>query len=202
MGATGGTPFFDGDGTFAPEARDKFADPVSGLVSAGEPAYAANNDFDRMRIAGPVQPDADAVREMVNAALLEDGGREYLVPVQPAAPLSPSAGLNTGFSADPGQQPLGMLPQQRNWPSRPPQLLRRTKQRVAPPLEAEFEEAEDVREAEQDVMPRRTPGTVRRGRPSSTSTGVLLAVVLAVVFAVVAIEMLISLFSGISGLFH
>ena len=197
MSATGETPFFDGDGTFAPEAQDSFSDPMSGLASSTEPSYGGNHGFDHARIAGPVKPDADAVREMVNAALLEDG-REYrpAIPIQPAAPLTQSGSLAGG------EQPLGILPQQRNWPTRPPQLLRRAKQRVAPPAEAEFEEAEDVREAEEDVMPRRTPGTVRRRKPSQTSTGVLLALVLAIVFAVVAIEMLISLFSGISGLFH
>jgi hypothetical protein len=156
-----------------------------------------NQGFDQARIAGPVKPDADAVREMVNAALLEDN-REFRpsVPIQPAAPLSASGSLTTS------EQPLGILPQQRNWPSRPPQLLRRSKPRVMPPAEADFEEAEDVHQAEEEVMPRRMPGTVRGRRPSQSSTGVLLAVVLMLIFAVVAIEMLISLFGGIAGLFH
>jgi len=199
MGATGETPFFDGDGTFAPQSRDSFSDPMSGLIAAAEPRplYGTNQGFDHAHIAGPVQPAADAVRKMVNAALLEDG-RDFrpAVPIQPVAPLSASGSLTTS------EQPLGMLPQQRNWPSRPPQLLRRSKPRFAPPAEAEYEDVEDVHEAEEEVMPRRMPGTVRGRRPSQSSIGVILAVVLMLVFAVVAIEMLISLFGGIAGLFH
>lgn len=198
MGATGDKPFFDGDGMYAPDARDSFTDPLSGLVGESPAAQ----DFDRVRIAKPVQPDAEAVREMVNAALREDA-RSSSAPVAPASSLG--SGLTTEFSAanpTTGQQPLGMLPQQRNWPSRPPQLLRQARRKVAAPIEADFEEAEDVRDAAEDAMPRRTPGMSRRAKPSSTSTGVIIAGVLMLVFAIVSIEFLVSLVNGISGLFH
>jgi hypothetical protein len=194
MGATGDKPFFDGDGMYAPEARDSFTDPLSGLVGESP----AGQDFDRVRIAKPVQPDAEAVREMVNAALREDARSAGAI-----APAAPSNGtLTTEFTVantETGKQPLGMLPQQRNWPSRPPQLLRR---KVAAPVEADFEEAEDVRDAAEDAMPRRMPGMSRRPKPSSTSTGVIIAVVLMLVFAIVSIEFLVSLVDGITGLFH
>jgi hypothetical protein len=199
MGATGEKPFFDGEDTFAPEARDSFTDPLSGLV--GGTASPASQDFDRVRIAKPVQPDAEAVREMVNAALREDARSSG--PIAPVSPLG--SGLTTEFSAaNPltGQQPLGMLPQQRNWPSRPPQLLRQARRKIAAPIEADFEEAEDVRDAAEEAMPRRMTGMSRRAKPSSTSTGVIIAGVLMLLFAIVSIEFLVSLVNGISGLFH
>ena len=56
----------------APPAQDTFADPLSGL--AGAAPEAAGEDYPRLRVASPVQPDADAVRQMVNAALLAEQG--------------------------------------------------------------------------------------------------------------------------------
>jgi hypothetical protein len=189
MSATGGTPFFDADGTHAPVPQDSFADPLSGTVTASDPDRSVSDEFERLRIADPIQPNLDAVREMVNASMLAEN-TDYDRPLQPA-PIAP---LVSDSSFVPGQPPLGVIPRQRTWPVRAPQLLRQArwpKQRVSD------EDVDQVRRA----RPKRARRRIPRGRPSSNSAGVIIAIVLMIVFAVVVIQLLASLFSGIAGLF-
>jgi hypothetical protein len=189
MSATGGTPFFDPDGTHAPVPQDSFADPLSGTVTASDADESVAEEFERLRIADPVQPDPDMVREMVNAtALAENGAGDR--PFQPGAVPSQVNGAAPGS----GQTPLGVIPQQRTWPARAPGLLRgvrRPKQRVSD------EDLDEVRPPRQ----RRPRPRLRPMKPSSNSTGVIVAIILMIVFAVVAIQLLASLFSSIAGIF-
>lgn len=173
------------DGTQAPEPPRSFTDPLSGLVAGGKPQFKVESDrYDsgEFRIADPVEPDPDMVREMVNATLAaEEGGR------------APGAGDDSAAAeedADSGQQspPAGVYPrQQRAWPARsqllPPML--RLRQRAS---------AE-----EGDSKPRKRPQTFRK--PSSGSAGLAVALVLLVLFIVIAIQFLASFFGSISGLF-
>jgi hypothetical protein len=178
MSATGEAPLFDGDGTHAHVPQDSFADPLSGLVTSGEVADSSSQDFARLRIADPVEPDPDTVREMVNAAMLADASVHQL-PMQPAEiPVQPP-----GSPFLPGKPPQGMLQQQRTWPVRPPQLLRHARR---PRLRLPVTGASD---------------RIRVRKPSSSSTGVIAAVVLMIAFIIVAIQMLASLFSSIAGVF-
>jgi hypothetical protein len=190
MSATGETPFFDGDGTHAPVPQDSFADPLSGTVTTSDGDESVVEEFERLRIADPVQPDPDTVREMVNATMLAENS-DYDRPLRSV----PNAPQVSGSSPHPaGQPPLGVIPQQRTWPVRAPQILRqarRPKQRVSE------EDVDEVRPARQQ-RPRRR---LRATKPSSNSAGVIIAIVLMIVFAVVAIQLLASLFSSIAGLF-
>jgi hypothetical protein len=178
MSATGESPSFDSDGTYAHVPQDSFADPLSGLVTSGVAAYSWSEDFEQLRIADPVEADPDTVREMVNAAMLADTSVHQL-PVQPAEiPVQPP-----GSPFVPGEPPQGMLLQQRTWPARPPQLLRQARRaRLRLPVSG-------------------TSDRIRVAKPSSSSMGVIVAAVLMIAFVIVAIQLLASLFSSIASIF-
>jgi hypothetical protein len=189
MSATGKTPFFDNDGTNAPAPQAAFADPLSGTVTPSNDDQSVAEEFERLRIADPVQPDP-AARDLVNAVRLAENA-DYDRPLQSSAEAPQVNGLK--FVA--GQPPLGVIPQQRTWPVRAPQLLRqarRPKQR-----RAGDEDVEEVRR----VRPKRVRRRIRPSKPSSNSAGVIIAIVLMIVFAVVAIQLLASLFSSIASIF-
>jgi hypothetical protein len=186
MSATGGTPFFDGDGTHAPIPQDSFADPLSGTVTASKDDQSVAEEFQRRRFADPIQPDP----ELVHAAILAEHA-DYDRPHEPA-PIAPQV---SAASYAPGQAPLGVIPQQRTWPVRGPQLLRQVRRR--PKQRVSEEGVEEVRRVRQ----RRPRRTIRAPRPSGNSAGVIIAIVLMIVFAVVAIQLLASLFSSIASVF-
>ncbi|MFD2417575.1 hypothetical protein [Amycolatopsis pigmentata] len=154
-----------GDGT-QPAA---FGDALSGPVSdSGE-------EFQLTRVASPVKPDPEAVRDLVDAEMArERGGTAAFAPAD--AETQPPAG---DAEPIPPAAPLGMLPRQR---SRPGLGRRRPSLR----------------------MPRvslPSPDSVRRVRPSSGSTGVIVAVILLIIFVVLAIEFVTSLVGSIMGAF-
>ncbi|WP_439384210.1 hypothetical protein [Amycolatopsis lexingtonensis] len=204
MSANGEAPFFNApeltqrDGTLSQAPGETFADPVSGLVTAApEPRVAAPNGHEpaAFPVAGPVQPDEEVVRRMVEETLREEGATGAKAPeaIPPAGTLAVNGET----------PPLGVLPRQRNrqrtWPTRPPQLLRPVRQEPLPD-----EDVEDV-----DVVPvkrRKLPklpavSMPAFNRPSSSAAGVMLAVALLIVFGFVAIEMVSSLVSSVTGLF-
>ncbi|WP_020669719.1 hypothetical protein [Amycolatopsis nigrescens] len=178
MSPAGDDALSSGDGTHASSTADSFGDPLSGLVTGSDTDL--RDDFGPMRIAEPVKPDVDAVKQMVDAAM---GGE---VPVEPAEAESPSAPL-AGPAAPAGgtqqqfglAEPLGMLPQQRNWPAR--QVMR-------PGRRAKVR------------LPRPKVG-LPKTKPTRGSAGVIVAVVLLIVFGVVLIELISSLVGTVSGLF-
>ncbi|WP_125786195.1 MULTISPECIES: hypothetical protein [unclassified Amycolatopsis] len=203
MSGKGGTPFFDapdfvkGDGTQADPPGDTFADPLSGLVTTGTAAQAnpsAGADDIHVQVPGPVQHDPEVVSRMVNAAMLADEqpagspGGEHTA-VRPSTEIVSTVG-------EQGAAPIGILPQQRTWPSRPSQLIRpprRLKQEE--PVEVDEEAEVEVRRAKRSMqMP-------RLGKPSSNTAGVMIAVALMIVFAILAIQLLASLFNSITGIF-
>jgi hypothetical protein len=164
-----------GDGTQSALPPVPFGDALSGSLNDEDD----HEDFKMTRVASPVRPDPSAVRELVDAAMAEGQrpGGEFTDVEGPRFEIVPPG---TPAQPIPPAPPLGMLPRQRTRPSlrsvRRPQLR----------------------------MPRLglpQTGNVRRVRPSSGSTGMIVAVLLMIVFAVVAIEFLSSLISSISGLF-
>ncbi|WET79138.1 hypothetical protein P3102_34785 [Amycolatopsis sp. QT-25] len=203
MSGKGGTPFFDapdvvkGDGTQADPPGDTFADPLSGLVTTGTAAQAdpsVEADEVHVQVPGPVQPDPEMVSRMVNAAMLADEqpagspGAEHTA-VRPPTDIVSTVG-------EQGAAPIGILPQQRTWPSRPSQLIR-------PPRRFKPEEPVEVDE-EAEVRVRRVKRSrqmPRLGKPSSNTTGVMIAIALMIVFAILAIQLLSSLFNSIAGIF-
>ncbi|WP_235096644.1 hypothetical protein [Amycolatopsis decaplanina] len=199
MSGKGGTPFFDapdfvkGDGTQADPPGDTFADPLSGLVTTGTGAQAdpsAGADEVHVQVPGPVQHDPEVVSRMVDAAMLADEQ-----PAQsPGAEQTAAKIVST--VGEQGAAPIGILPQQRTWPSRPAQLIRQPR-RVKPeePVEVDEEAEVEIRRAKRSLqMP-------RLGKPSSNTTGVMIAIALMIVFAVLAIQLLASLFDSIAGIF-
>ena len=203
MSANGEAPFFNGpeltqrDGTLSEAPAETFADPVSGLVITDpEPRTAAANGHEpgAFAVAGPVQPDEEAVRRMVEETLRDEGVR---VPE-----AIPPAGT-TSTLGEASAPPLGVLPRQRNrqrtWPTRAPQLLRPARQ--APPEEDIDEDLEvvPIRRRKLPKLPAMTMPAF--GRPSSSAAGVILAVALLIVFGFVAIEMVSNLVSSVTGLF-
>jgi hypothetical protein len=166
-----------GDGTQAAA----FGDALSGPIRDDD-----SDDFDLTRVASPVKPDPTVARELVDATMggeHRSGGEfaevrevegprfDTTPPASPAEPIAPAP-------------PLGMLPKQRArsglWPLSSPSLRR--------PLR----------------MPRRAlsrSGPVGRTRPSTGSTGIIVAILLMIAFLVVAIEFVSSLISSISSLF-
>ena len=204
MSANGEAPFFNApeltqrDGTLSEAPGEMFADPVSGLVTASpEPRTAVPNGHEPVAIpvAGPVKPDEEAVRRMVEETLRDDDKAGYRTPA--AIPPAGTLGGN-------GAPPMGLLPRQRNrarstWPSRPPQIMRPL--RADPLVEDEADDVELV-----PVKRRRLPrvpsvAMPAFNRPSSSAAGVMLAVALLIVFGFVAIEMVSSLVSSVTGLF-
>ncbi|MGW4060290.1 hypothetical protein ACWEGE_18545 [Amycolatopsis sp. NPDC004747] len=201
MSANGEAPFFNApeltqrDGTLSEAPGEMFADPVSGLVTASpEPRTAVANGHEpaAIPVAGPVKPDEEVVRRMVEETLREE--QEAGVKAPEAVP--PAGTLNQG-------QPLGLLPRQRNrrrtWPTRPPQIMRPVRQDPLVDDEAEDVELVPVKRRRLPKMP--SVSMPAFNRPSSSAAGVMLAVVLLIVFGFVAIEMVSSLVSSVTGLF-
>ncbi|WP_233222927.1 hypothetical protein [Amycolatopsis sp. BJA-103] len=203
MSGKGGTPFFDapdvvkGDGTQADPPGDTFADPLSGLVTTGTSAQAnssAESDDVRVQVPGPVQHDPEVVSRMVNAAMLADDQPADGHGAEHSAGLPPGKIVST--VGEQGPAPIGILPQQRTWPSRPPQLLRQPRRlKQEEPVEVDEEAEFEIRRAKRS---RQLP---RLGKPSSNTTGVMIAIALLIVFAVLAIQLLASLFNSIAGIF-
>ncbi|EOD64654.1 hypothetical protein H480_30671 [Amycolatopsis vancoresmycina DSM 44592] len=173
-----------------------FADPVSGLVTAApEPRGAVANGHEpaAIPVAGPVQPDEEAVRRMVEETLRDDKDAEVKTPVA----IPPAGTLGD-------KPPMGLLPRQRNrqrstWPSRPPQIMRPVRQ---DPLAEDDVDDVDVVPVKRRRLPRMPSVTMPAfNRPSSSAAGVMLAVALLIVFGFVAIEMVSSLVSSVTGLF-
>ena len=202
MSANGEAPFFNApeltqrDGTLSAVPGETFADPVSGLVTAApEPGTAvpAGHEPAAIPVAGPVQPDEEVVRRMVEETLRDEG-------VKPPEAIPPAGTLTSvGETVAP---PLGVLPRQRNrqrtWPTRPPQLLRAVRPEVPSPEDDDLEVV-PVRRRKLPKMP--SVSMPAFNRPSSSAAGVMLAVVLLIVFGFVAIEMVSSLVSSVTGLF-
>lgn len=203
MRGNGEAPFFDapdsvkGDGTQADIPADTFDDPLSGLVTAGPPGQAvsaAGSEENQLKIPGPVQHDPEVVSRMVNATLLADEQPAQSPGAEQSAAVPPTKVVNT--IGEQGATPIGILPQQRTWPSRPPQLLRvprRAKQQAPADVDedAEFE----VRHAKRSMQ------LPRFSKPSSNTAGVMIAIALMIVFAILAIQLLASLFNSVAGLF-
>jgi hypothetical protein len=202
MSANGEAPFFNApeltqrDGTLSAVPGETFADPVSGLVTAApEPGTAVplGHEPAAIPVAGPVQPDEEVVRRMVEETLRDEGAK-------PPEAIPPAGTLTSvGEAVAP---PLGVLPRQRNrqrtWPTRPPQLLRAVRPQV-PSEEDDDLEVVPVRRRKLPKMP--SVSMPAFNRPSSSAAGVMLAVVLLIVFGFVAIEMVSSLVSSVTGLF-
>jgi len=203
MSGKGGTPFFDapdfvkGDGTQADPPGDTFADPLSGLVTTGTTAQSdpsAGADDVHVQVPGPVQHDPEVVSRMVNAAMLADDQPAASPGAEQTAAPSPAKVVST--VGEQGAAPIGILPQQRTWPSRPSQLIRQPR-RLKPeePVDVDEETEVEVRRAKRSMqMP-------RLGKPSSNTAGVMIAIALMIVFAVLAIQLLASLFNSIAGIF-
>ncbi|GAA5164857.1 MULTISPECIES: hypothetical protein [Amycolatopsis] len=166
-----------------PARNDEFGDGTqSGLppVTFGDALSGSlddgddHDDFKLTKVASPVRPDPSAVRELVDAAMSEGGGgsSERGAMVDQVPPAVPAQPI-------PPAQPLGMLPRQRSRPG----LLSRGRPQLRMPRFS---------------LPQ---PNVRRVRPSSGSTAMIVAILLMIIFAVVAIEFLSSLISSISGLF-
>lgn len=203
MNGKGEAPFFDapefvkGDGTQADPPGDTFTDPMSGLVTTStappsdSPAPAGEK---HLPIPGPVQHDPEVVSRMVNAAMLADE-QPARTPVGEQSALLPPVGI-VSTVGEQGATPIGILPQQRTWPSRPPQLLRQPRRlRQEEPVEVDEEDEVEVRRAKRSVQ------LPRLGKPSSNTAGVMIAIALMIVFAVLAIQLLASLFNSIAGIF-
>ncbi|WP_290056034.1 hypothetical protein [Amycolatopsis solani] len=204
MSANGEAPFFNApeltqrDGTLSQAPGETFADPVSGLVTAApEPRAAAPNGQEPVAfpVAGPVQPDEEVVRRMVEETLREEGeiGAKAPEAIPPAGTLA----------ANGEKPPLGVLPRQRNrqrtWPTRPPQLMRPVRQEALPDDDVDDVDLVPVKRRKLPKMP--SVSIPAFNRPSSSAAGVMLAVVLLIVFGFVAIEMVSSLVSSVTGLF-
>ncbi|MEV5721827.1 hypothetical protein AB0L41_48935 [Amycolatopsis mediterranei] len=201
MSANGEAPFFNApeltqrDGTLSEAPGEMFADPVSGLVTAApEPRTAIPNGHEpaAIPVAGPVQPDEEVVRRMVEETLREE--KEAGVKAPDAIPPAGTLGAD---------QPLGLLPRQRNrrrtWPTRPPQLMRPVRQ---DPLAEDDVDDVDFVPVKRRKLPRMPAVSMPAfNRPSSSAAGVMLAVILLIVFGFVAIEMVSSLVSSVTGLF-
>ncbi|MBB5853485.1 hypothetical protein ACFQ05_09285 [Amycolatopsis umgeniensis] len=200
MSGKGGTPFFDapdvvkGDGTQADPPGDTFADPLSGLVTTGTTAPSNLSDEIRVQVPGPVQHDPEVVSRMVNAAMLADEQPADSPGAEQTPDLPPGKVVST--VGEQGATPMGILPQQRTWPSRPPQLIRQPRRlKQEEPAEVDEEAEVEVRRAKRSMQ------LPRLGKPSSNTTGVMIAIALMIVFAVLAIQLLASLFNSIAGIF-
>lgn len=166
------------DGTQAPEPPRAYLDPVAGF-SGGRGQQEAEtrpgrDDVTGFEVAEPVQPDQDAVRDMVNAALAEE---------ERTKEGEGGAGEQQQVVATPPQQRGG--PPERSWRA-PAQLVPQMLRRRRPPRRQ--------RDSELAGSPWR--------RPSKGSAGVAVAVVLTLLFVVVAIQFLSSLFESISSIFQ
>ncbi len=195
MSTSDGTPFFpasgpDRDGTLAGDVGEvggeRFSDPLSGFE------MASNRAPRPLPTAKPVQHDPEEVKRMVEAALKEEAKKKEVV--KTPNPIPPSD--------RPDLVPLGLLPRQRTWPTKAPQLLKKVP-RPRPKRVTEIAD-DDIEEELAERQSRRGMPSISMpsfGRPSSSTAGVVLAVVLLIVFGIVAIELISSLVSSVKGLF-
>ncbi|WP_240325161.1 hypothetical protein [Amycolatopsis thermalba] len=157
---------FDGDGTQSGLPPLTFSDAVSGSVNDAE-------GYQPLKVAKPVEPDPEKVREMIEA-MSDKPAVPAEVPVDDTPPAAPA-------QAVPPAPPLGILPRQRTWTGR---------KKLASWPRPSFR------------LPRPGQGgSVRRAKPSSGSTAFLVAILLMVVFGVLAIQFLSSLIDTLSGIF-
>ncbi|MDQ0378729.1 hypothetical protein [Amycolatopsis thermophila] len=157
---------FDGDGTQSGLQPLTFGDAVSGSVSDDE-------GYQPLKVAKPVEPDPEKVRQMIEAMAAEPGAPAE-VPADDTPPAAPAPAV-------PPAPPLGILPRQRTW---------RGRQKIGSWTRPSFK------------LPRPGQnGSVRRAKPSSGSAAFLVAAVLMIVFGVLAIEFLASLIDTLRGLF-
>lgn len=174
-----------GDGTQSELPPVAFGDALSGSLDDAD----EHDDFKLTKVASPVRTDPQKVQQLVDEAMAERSSERtgQQAPVDSAPRGIPGA-------VDP-EPPLGIMPKQRGRAS----ALRNI--RVPRPRFG----VSQIR-MPQIRAPRRRPpaaaGPVRRVRPSSGSTAMIVAVLLTIVFAIVAIEFLSSLISSISGLFN
>ncbi|MEU6643286.1 hypothetical protein ABZ863_12130 [Saccharomonospora sp. NPDC046836] len=168
----------NGDGTQAPEPSQTFGDPLSGLVTSGQPDFPSapeRYDFGAVEIAKPVEADPDMVRGMVDAAL---GGDER----QPDAPAQADPSAEPAVPAAREPEPDGAeVPAQRGWTA-PARLLPQMLRRRSTPREPQ---------PEQQLL----------RKPTRGSAGVIVALVLMAVFGIVAIQFVTSFIESITGLF-
>ncbi|MGV9298721.1 MULTISPECIES: hypothetical protein [Amycolatopsis] len=191
MSTSDGTPFFpasgpDRDGTLAGDAGgERFSDPLSGFEMSSRAPRP-------LPTAKPVEHDPEAVKRMVEAALKEEAKKKEVV--KTPNPIPPSE--------RPDLVPLGLLPRQRTWPTKAPQLLKKVPRprpkRVTEIADDDIEEELAERQSRRGMPSLSMPSF---GRPSSSTAGVVLAVVLLIVFGIVAIELIASLVSSVKGLF-
>jgi hypothetical protein len=149
-----------------------FGDALSAPVSDPK------DDFKLTRVASPVKLDPSAVRDLVDAEMARDklGETTVFAPADDKTP--PPARRAEPIAPEP---PLGMVPTAR----------RRTRSNL-------LNYRPSLRMPRISMPP---PGTVRKVRPSSGSTGIIAAVVLMIAFAVLAIEFLSSLVGSITSVF-
>lgn len=215
MSATGEAPFFNApeptqrDGTLSQTPGEMFADPVSGLVTADpEPrtGLPGGGDSEPVVVAGPVPPDEEAVRRMVEQTLREEreSGVQFPVAAPPAGTTGvavPATAVGTGRKRRLSFGGRPRVPRQRaTWPSRPPLLRSKAAPQALPP--DDLDEDLEVVPVKRRKLPRVSSMTMpSMTRPSSSAAGVMLAVVLLLVFGIVAVEMVSSLVSSVTALF-
>ncbi|MFD4195367.1 MULTISPECIES: hypothetical protein [Amycolatopsis] len=156
-----------GDGTQSGLPPLTFGDAVSGSVDDEE-------GYQPLKVAKPVEPDPEKVREMIEA-MSDKPAAPAETPVDDTPPAAPAPAV-------PPAPPLGILPRQRTWTGR---------QRIGSWSKPSFR------------LPRPGQGgSVRRAKPSSGSAAFLVAILLMVVFGVLAIQFLSSLIDTLSGIFE
>lgn len=158
---------FDGDGTQSGLPPLTFSDAVSGSAS-DDAAYQP------LKVAKPVEPDPEKVRQMIDA-MADDPGAPAEIPVDDKPPAAPA-------NAVPPAPPLGILPSQRTWSGRQ-KLSSWSRPSIRLPRPGQN-------------------GTVRKAKPSSGSAAFLVAILLIVVFGVLAIQFLSSLIDTLTGIFE
>jgi len=157
---------FDGDGTQSGLQPLTFSDAVSGSASDDE-------GYEPLRVARPVEPDPEKVREMIEA-MADKPGAPPEIPTDEVTSAAPAPAV-------PPEPPLGILPRQRSWRGRP---------KIGSWSRPSFK------------MPRPGQvGQVRKAKPSSGSAAFLVAIVLMIIFGVLAIQFLSGLIETITGMF-
>ncbi|WP_199431570.1 hypothetical protein [Qaidamihabitans albus] len=168
----------DTDGTQAPQPPQTFTDPLAGLAGSdkSDPGMfgSGRDDFTDIKIAEPVEPDPDVVRNMVDAALADEEKAKEAPAARAEGPARPSEPSNPPPAAPP-----------RSWRA-PGQLL---PQMLRP-----------RRRGQERQVPEPTGPALRK--PSNGSAGVALALVLLLVFVIIAIQFVASFFESVSGIFQ
>jgi hypothetical protein len=185
----------DADGTQAPEPSEAFGDPVAGSTDGkleltdGKGAGAGEDPVPDVETTGPVLPDPEVVRRMVEAAM--------------AAEERAAEGGSAEEGSDGAKPSISVTPRElesEDDTRRQERAWRQGRSQLLPPLLRLRHRGGLRRTVRRPAQPPRGKLQPMR-KPSTGAAGLAVALVLLVAFVLVAIQLVVSISESISAVF-